>query len=33
MTRRIAIYARFSTEEQTTENQIGKLHAVARRHG
>jgi DNA invertase Pin-like site-specific DNA recombinase len=33
MTRRIAIYARCSTEEQTTENQIRELRAVASRHG
>ena len=33
MTRRIAIYARCSTEEQTTENQIRELQAVASRHG
>ena len=33
MTRRIAIYARCSTDEQTTENQIRELHAVASRHG
>jgi predicted site-specific integrase-resolvase len=32
MTRRIAIYARCSTEEQTTENQIRELHTVASRH-
>jgi DNA invertase Pin-like site-specific DNA recombinase len=33
MTRRIAIYARCSTDEQTTENQIRELRAVASRHG
>jgi DNA invertase Pin-like site-specific DNA recombinase len=33
MTKRIAIYARCSTEEQTTENQIRELRAVASRHG
>jgi DNA invertase Pin-like site-specific DNA recombinase len=33
MTRHVAIYARCSTEEQTTENQIRELRAVAARHG
>jgi DNA invertase Pin-like site-specific DNA recombinase len=33
MIRRIAIYARCSTDEQTTENQIRELRAVASRHG
>jgi DNA invertase Pin-like site-specific DNA recombinase len=33
MTKRIAIYARCSTEEQVTDNQIRELRAVAKRHG
>jgi DNA invertase Pin-like site-specific DNA recombinase len=33
MTKRIAIYARCSTDEQTTENQIRELRDVASRHG
>ena len=34
MSQRIAIYARTSTaDDQTTENQIRELHAVAERHG
>ena len=33
MTKRIAIYARCSTDEQVTDNQIRELRAVASRHG
>jgi DNA invertase Pin-like site-specific DNA recombinase len=33
MTKRVAIYARCSTEEQVTDNQIRELRAVASRHG
>jgi hypothetical protein len=33
MTKRIAIYARCSTDEQATENQIHELRGVAERHG
>jgi DNA invertase Pin-like site-specific DNA recombinase len=32
-TRRVAIYARVSTDHQTTTNQITELRAVAERHG
>jgi DNA invertase Pin-like site-specific DNA recombinase len=31
--RRVALYARVSTDTQTTENQLMQLHAVAERHG
>jgi DNA invertase Pin-like site-specific DNA recombinase len=31
--RRVAIYARVSTDTQTTENQLTELRAVAQRHG
>jgi len=33
MTKRVALYARVSTDAQTTENQLRQLHAVAERHG
>jgi DNA invertase Pin-like site-specific DNA recombinase len=33
MSKRIAIYARCSTDEQTTENQLRELREVAGRHG
>lgn len=33
MTKRIAIYTRVSTDQQTTENQRRELHAVAERNG
>jgi DNA invertase Pin-like site-specific DNA recombinase len=33
MTRRVAIYARCSTDEQATDDQIRELRAVASRHG
>lgn len=33
MSRRVALYLRVSTSEQTTENQRRELRAVARRHG
>jgi DNA invertase Pin-like site-specific DNA recombinase len=32
MTKRVAFYVRVSTDGQTVENQIGELHAVAKRH-
>jgi predicted site-specific integrase-resolvase len=32
MTKRVAIYARISTDSQTTKNQLRELRAVARRH-
>lgn len=31
--KRVAIYARVSTDKQTTENQLKELRAVAKRHG
>jgi DNA invertase Pin-like site-specific DNA recombinase len=31
--KRVAIYLRFSTTEQTTTNQRRELHSVAKRHG
>jgi DNA invertase Pin-like site-specific DNA recombinase len=31
--KRVALYARVSTDAQTTENQLIQLHAVAERHG
>lgn len=31
--KRVAIYARVSTDKQTTENQLRELRSVARRHG
>ena len=31
--KRVALYARVSTDSQTTENQLLQLHAVAERHG
>lgn len=31
--KRVALYARVSTDAQTTENQLRELHAVADRHG
>jgi hypothetical protein len=31
--KRVAIYLRVSTSEQTTSNQRRELHAVAKRHG
>jgi DNA invertase Pin-like site-specific DNA recombinase len=31
--KRVALYARVSTDEQTTENQLRELRAVAERHG
>jgi DNA invertase Pin-like site-specific DNA recombinase len=31
--KRVALYARVSTDAQTTENQLRQLHAVAERHG
>ena len=31
--KRVALYARVSTDTQTTENQLLQLHAVAERHG
>jgi DNA invertase Pin-like site-specific DNA recombinase len=31
--KRVALYARVSTDAQTTENQLLQLHAVAERHG
>ena len=33
MPKRVALYVRCSTEEQTTQNQIRELRAVAERHG
>lgn len=33
MGKRVAIYARVSTDGQTVENQVGELEAVAKRHG
>ena len=33
MTKRVALYARVSTDVQTTENQLLQLRAVAERHG
>src|ERR1700733_13354080 len=33
MTKRVAFYVRVSTDGQTVENQLGELHAVAKRHG
>lgn len=33
MTKRVAIYARVSTDNQTVENQLRELHAVAQRNG
>ena len=33
MTKRVAIYARVSTDSQTVENQLQELHAVAQRNG
>lgn len=33
MTKRVALYARVSTDGQTVENQLEELQAVARRHG
>jgi DNA invertase Pin-like site-specific DNA recombinase len=33
MPKHVALYVRCSTEEQTTENQIRELRAVAERHG
>ena len=32
-TKRVALYARVSTDAQTTENQLLQLRAVAERHG
>jgi DNA invertase Pin-like site-specific DNA recombinase len=32
-TKRVALYARVSTDAQTTENQLRQLRAVAKRHG
>jgi DNA invertase Pin-like site-specific DNA recombinase len=32
MAKRVAFYVRVSTDGQTVENQLGELHAVARRH-
>ena len=32
-TKRVALYARVSTDQQTTENQLMQLRAVAERHG
>jgi len=32
-TKRVAVYLRVSTTEQTTTNQRRELHAVAKRHG
>jgi DNA invertase Pin-like site-specific DNA recombinase len=31
--RRVALYARVSTDHQSTKNQLAQLHAVAERHG
>ena len=31
--KRVALYARVSTDSQTTENQLLQLRAVAERHG
>jgi DNA invertase Pin-like site-specific DNA recombinase len=31
--KQVALYARVSTDAQTTENQLRELHAVAKRHG
>ena len=31
--KRVALYARVSTDEQTTENQLRELRIVAKRHG
>jgi DNA invertase Pin-like site-specific DNA recombinase len=33
LTKRVAIYARVSTDSQTVENQLQELHAVAQRNG
>ena len=33
MKKRVAFYVRVSTDGQTVENQLGELHAVAKRHG
>ena len=33
MPKHVALYVRCSTEEQTTENQVRELRAVAERHG
>jgi DNA invertase Pin-like site-specific DNA recombinase len=33
MSKRVAFYVRVSTDGQTVENQLGELHAVAKRHG
>ena len=33
LTKRVALYARVSTDGQTVENQLRKLRAVAKRHG
>jgi DNA invertase Pin-like site-specific DNA recombinase len=33
VSKRVAIYLRVSTTEQTTTNQRRELHAVAKRHG
>ena len=33
MPKHVALYVRCSTDEQTTENQIRELRAVAERHG
>ena len=32
-TKRAAIYARVSTDQQTTDNQLRELHLVAERNG
>ena len=32
-TKRVALYARVSTDTQTTENQLLQLRSVAERHG
>ncbi len=32
-TKQVALYARVSTDTQTTENQLRQLRAVAKRHG
>jgi DNA invertase Pin-like site-specific DNA recombinase len=33
VSKRVAVYLRVSTSEQTTTNQRRELHAVAKRHG
>jgi DNA invertase Pin-like site-specific DNA recombinase len=33
MPKRVAFYVRVSTDGQTVQNQLGKLRAVAKRHG